>query len=94
MPISTEEWESGNIPSKLEPEILKFLKATPLAYTAEEILNHMLKFKGEPWGEFLGLLGSMDIIQAALAELSETGKIESKMITRDLSSPIMYYKAK
>lgn len=93
MPISAAEWEAGNIESQLKPEILKLLQKTPEAYTAEEIMNHVLQFRGEPWGEFLGLLGSMDIIQATLDELVESGNIISKMINRELSSPVMYYRA-
>lgn len=93
MPISVDEWEAGNIPSQLKPEILAFLQSSPLAYTSEEIMNHLLQFQREPWGEFLGLLGSMEIIDDVLSELSDAGDIESKMINREWSSPVRYYRS-
>ena len=93
MPISVDEWDAGNIPSQLKAEILAFLQASSLAYTSDEIMNHLLQFQREPWGEFLGLLGSMEILDDVLLELSESGDIESKMINREWSSPVRYYRA-
>lgn len=94
MPISEDIWGAGKIPSRLKIEIVGFLQKSPQAYTAGEILNHLMQFRGEYWGEFLGFMGSMATLEGVLGELIKDGKVESKMIDREESSPIMYYRAK
>lgn len=94
MPISEDVWRVGKIPSRLKIEIVGFLHKSQQAYTANEILNHLMQFRSEHWGEFLGFMGSMATLEKTLGELIKDGKIESKMIDREESSPIMYYRAK
>lgn len=94
MPISEDVWKAGKIPSRLKIEIVGFLQKSPQAYTASEILNYLMQFRGEHWGEFLGFMGSMATLEKALSELIKDDRIESKMIDREESSPIMYYRVK
>ena len=94
MPISEDVWRAGKIPSRLKIEIGGFLQKSPQAYTASEILNHLMQFRGEYWGEFLGFMGSMATLEGVLDELIKDGQIESKMIAREGSSPMMYYRAR
>lgn len=95
MPISEDEWNKGQLPSKLKPEIISYLEDNKSeAYTDMEILEYMKNFSDEPWGEFLKSLGSLRPIQEALKELVGEGKIETKTVDREKSSPTQYYKAK
>ena len=95
MPISEDEWNKGQLTSKLKPEIISYLEDNKSeAYTDMEILEYMKNFNDEPWGGFLKSLGSLRPIQEALKELVDEGKIETKTVNRENSSPAQYFKAK
>lgn len=95
MPINEDEWNKGELPSKLKPEILSLLESNKSnAYTDWEILNYMTKFSNESWGFFLRSTKSLVSIQKALTELVDKDKIESKTIERENSTAAQYYKAK
>lgn len=95
MPISEDEWNKGHLPSKLKPEIVSFLESNSSeAYSAMEILEHLKRFRDEPWGGFLTGMGSLRVIQGALSELVDEDTVESKRIEREGSSSEEYFKAK
>ena len=91
MPISKDEWDGGRTSDHLKSRIESYLQQNQSqAFTVGEIIDHLYQFKGEGWASFLLNLGSAFVVQNALKELIEEGKIKSKIIEKNVGSNEYY----
>jgi hypothetical protein len=94
MPISEEEWNSGNKLDTFEKRILSFLRKNQnTAYSLPEIVSALgYNIEIRDMGSFVGGVAGFWLFQNAVENLVKEGTVEARKITKNMGEQI-YYRA-